>query len=492
MDLIWDKPKPIVVYNLPEYPIDVFPKWIKDTVIMLSRSLHVREDMIANSILGALSASLLGKYYFHYNATNWRLGLNLFVISALYPGAKKDAVQKIIFKVLLDEQERLLKKDHENSSEKLSLIHVKKHKYERLIKRKGAENDGEASRTLKEIQALQAELDQKYFIISGDVTNERMIELVKNNGESLTVATAEATELIDHMLGRYSSEGSIDFILKAWEGAPYTKNRSTREDLMLKHPLINLNLLTQPSELAKFHKMAHRGLLQRFLVVLPEKYPLNKISLSQKVDKNVIDTFHNNIRCLYETNNVNKEITVSEEAEHEFNELKMNILKKQYGDVDQLTEEWLAKVFSNLIKVTTLIKLSDTLINNKADSITLNKVDINKMEILFNYYYTHFQHINGKLNNSKDVLESKLPFFFRRLLEVDAKKGKKGVITLTDITNYIKKFNGLERNQMLQRLEEHNLIQINLIGKKREIHFNPEIKKMPLNKALDLVKDTNR
>ncbi|MGP4073738.1 DUF3987 domain-containing protein [Piscibacillus sp. B03] len=492
MDLKWEKPKPIVVYNLPEYPIEVFPAWIKDTVMMLSSSLHVRKDMIANSVLGALSASLLGNYYFHYNATNWSLGLNLYVLSALYPGVKKDAVQKIIFKVLLDEQERLLKKDHEKFSELLSLIHVKKHKYEKLIKRKGAENDGEAAETLKEIKELQAKLDQKYFIISGDVTNERMIELVKNNGESLTVATAEATELIDHMLGRYSSEGSIDFILKAWEGAPYTKNRSTREDLMLKHPLINLNLLTQPSELTKFHKMAHRGLLQRFLIVLPERYPLNKINYSQRVDKNVISIFHNNIKYLYEFDCINKKVIVSEEADLEFNKLKMYITEQQYGDVDQLTEEWLAKVFSNLIKVVSLIKLSDVLINHKGDSITLDKKDIKKMKLLFNYYYSHFQHINGKLNNSKDVLESKLPFFFRRLLEVDSIRGEKGVITLSDITNYIKKFNRYERNQMLQRLEEHNIIQIKSIGKKREIHFNPEIRKMPLNKALSLVKDTNR
>src|SRR5699024_5581874 len=104
----------------------------------------------------------------------------------------------------------------------------------------------------------------------------------QNKGK-LTVATAEASELLDHINGRYNNS-SIDIFLKAWEGTEYTTFRATKDDIIIPNPLLNLCLFTQPESMNALRKHEKRGLPQRFLITYPEQDFFINHKLFQKTD----------------------------------------------------------------------------------------------------------------------------------------------------------------------------------------------------------------
>ena len=112
---------------------------------------------------------------------------------------------------------------------------------------------------------LESELKKRFFIVGGDITQEKITELLEINNEILTISTSEASEMFDHLDGRYKVD-SLDIYLKAWEGTNYAKLRSTTDDIFLEQPLLNLCLFSQPQEIQRLSNHNGRGLMQRFLV----------------------------------------------------------------------------------------------------------------------------------------------------------------------------------------------------------------------------------
>ncbi|GEN46753.1 DUF3987 domain-containing protein [Alkalibacillus haloalkaliphilus] len=490
----WEEPIPVQVNKLPEFPVEVLPDWIQSFVTEISDSLNVKTDIVSSVVLGALATCLTRKYTFYYPKSNWKLDLNLYTLSLAPPGTKKDAVHQYAFDPLYKQQIYKLNYNDEQENKLKVDMELKISQYEKLIKSSKDDAKEQATELLDEVKKLERKLNEEKFLISGDITNEKTIEMMQYNGETLTIATPEASELVDHFFGRYTkSGGSLDFFLKAWSGSYYSKSRLTRSDIIVHNPLITLNLLTQPTEVFRFNKTAHRGLLQRFLVVYPDKYPLKDFQLST-IEQRVVETYNENIEKLFRLNpsDRNKFIGVEESATDAFENFYMKVTTESYKDVSKLTEEWLSKATSNLIRVVCLLKASERENLDSGKQVVLSCDDINKMEVLFHYYYGHFKNVNDMIQCNKESGESGLSFFFRRLLELNESLGSRGEIPGAKINNHIKKFNSNERLIMYELLEEHNLIKFVRKGSSITVFLNPKLKKMSLNEALGYIKDNKQ
>ncbi|WP_077296902.1 hypothetical protein [Virgibacillus pantothenticus] len=73
----WDKPEKLIVNNMPSFPINVFPDWIKNFVEGMSRELNTQADLAATVVLSVLSTSLVRKYQFKYENLTWTQILNI-------------------------------------------------------------------------------------------------------------------------------------------------------------------------------------------------------------------------------------------------------------------------------------------------------------------------------------------------------------------------------------------------------------------------------
>ena len=472
---------------MPTFPVEIFPEWIKDYIEGLSKELNTQVDLPAHAVLSVLSVPLIKKFKFLHKPLNWELHLNIYIVLFSDPGSKKDAVLNRVFKVLFKHQRELLKQINENEARNQSDLDVKKNEYERIVNSNSREEISidELEQLNKDILRLESELKKRFFIVGGDITQEKITELLEINNEILTISTSEASEMFDHLDGRYKVD-SLDIYLKAWEGTNYAKLRSTTDDIFLEQPLLNLCLFSQPQEIQRLSNHNGRGLMQRFLVSVPDRYPKEKISLENTMPPTLIHTFNENIKELLNTKVEEiKTVTVDPLAWDAFNNLYLDIIYESYEDVTYTTQQWLMKIFGNLVKIVSIIKIVDEIITNgNTEYISLNETDIKKMRTLFEYYYEHFKKVS-ETNFSK---ETELEFFFRRLLEINKDHNFNGVISSTDINNHIKRINKKDREIMLEKLEENHLVRVIKKGRKKTVYINPEIIKRPHKEALNFVR----
>jgi len=440
--LEWGTPRRIETTE--EFPIDVFPKWIANFVTETFKELNTKVDLPANAVLGTLSTAVMKKFKFFFSKMNWKLDLNVYIVVAARPGSKKDAVIRISYIPLNKIQNNYLEKKNNDIPKIISTLDAINSKYNMLLAENVENNNEELARLKKEKIKHENILNKGRFIISGDITQERVSEMMSYNNEMLTIATPEASELFSHLDGKYNSD-SIDIFLKSWEGFSYSKHRSTKDDVNLEHPLLNLCLFTQPSEVNRLKKHEQRGLLQRFLISIPERYPIEEIRLYNKMDSSVQEVYNNNITKIYNFKVDNTvAIDVEESAIESFNELYFEIIKESYReDIPEVFQEWLSKVLGNLLKVVSIIKVARVFGSERDNTkISLNEYDILCARKLYYYYYNHFERV--ALN--KNIKDSDLRYLFKRIIELSTD----GRINATEINNNISRFNSEQRKKLLK------------------------------------------
>lgn len=490
---IIEEPIPIKRTQIEPFPLEVLPKWLSDYVVGISKELNTMVDLPVSAALSALSAALTGKLLFVHN--NWILNVNLYQVLAALPSSKKDAVIKRgmsalyqIRKKSYDEHKietKILQSKIDSLTQSYESIKVKISKTSEQEKIKELESElGKLNFEIAEIKMKQV---MRWFIISGDITPERLVEVLSNNNGMVTIATAEASELFDHVNGRYNNT-SIDLLLKAWEGSEYTAFRSTKEDEIIPEPLLNLCLFTQPLVFDALRKHEHRGLPQRFLMIYPDRYPLEKHELFYTFDAKIENKYKESITALF---NLNLEkpwkVTVEKEAKGKFEELYKEIIEKSYNDdFPETVQEWEGKIFGNLLKVISLLLVAKKLETNKNlkenPDLKLTVTDIENMKKLYNYYSSHFKK-SYKLIKS-GLKEDNLLYFFKRILELFETHSTNRTLSSTVLNNHIPKFNSSERMKMLKELENFNLIEITHKGRSINIKLNPKIEKMPPKEVL--------
>jgi hypothetical protein len=485
-DFEWDKPIAVEIEKTEEFPVSIFPEWMRSFVVGVSEALNTKVDLPANALISALSTSIMGKYIFYHEDMGWYLDLNVFITVASPPGSKKDASVDIVYSPVEKYQTEIIKKYEEQKySVESEMITLTKELEKVKKSQAGEQTSDENEDILKRINELRGLLNKPRLIISGDITQEMICKVLQENNELLTIKSAEGSELFSFLNGKYNND-SIDIYLKAWEGSMYTKLRITKEEVDLKHPLLTLCLFTQPSELNKLKDLTSRGLPQRFLISLPEKYPFNEIRLYRKIPELVEKTFNEKLSKVFKSEHSKEKILVglSKSGKAQFEMNYLNILLESYNEnVSSAYQEWLSKAAGNLLKVVSLIKVADVLASEDDKyNIQLDESDMVRFEKLFNYYDNHFKKFYGITNNIRSNKD--LSYLFNRILELQ----ENGRVSATVLNNNVKKFDRKERTELLNVLEEHSLIKTEVNGRSIVTYLNPAIRKMPLTEARLLVK----
>src|SRR5699024_1380110 len=402
----------------------------------------------------------------------------------------KDAIINNCFAELYEIRKENYLEQQQSAFELQSKIDALLQRYEKL-KLQLIEDTEESEAIQKEMNKInediaiyQDEMRMKWDLIGGDITVEKLVEVLETNKGKLTIATAEATELLDHLNGRYNNS-SVDIILKAWEGTEYTSFRSTKEDVVIDNPLLNLCLFTQPSVMDSLRNHEKRGLPQRFLITYPAELKFENHQLFQESNKENEEIYRTNIRRLFEFKAREKiKIRVAEKAKTSL-EILYNIILRESRDedVNETVNEWKRKTFGNLLKVISLLIVAER-IEELEDGriIYLNVNDVTNIQKLYNYYLSHFKKAYKLIRDN--VKEDDLYYFFKRILELFKTHAISGNLTSTILNNNISRFNSGERKQMLQVLEEHNLLNIKRKGRSLIISLHEKLENQSIHEIL--------
>lgn len=273
----WDLPIPLVTMDMPLFPADSFPPWLRDMVGAVAVANQTADDVPAMICLAVLATALAGTFEIELRP-GWVEPLNLWTAVALPSGERKTPVFREIAAPIFQFQ----KTEMERLGPAIAEARVRREIEESTLdraKRDAAKLDGpEADEALQRAIRIEQDLagsrppvDPR--LVAQDVTPEGLANMMPKHGERMAILSAES-EIFDQMAGRYSNDGhaNFDIFLKSHAGEPIFVDRKGSESVLLQRPLLTLGLAVQPAALqalAGVRGARERGMLARILYSLP-------------------------------------------------------------------------------------------------------------------------------------------------------------------------------------------------------------------------------
>lgn len=273
----WGPPIPFDATAAPALDAAVLPEGYSRFADELAGALQVPVDLAIGYVLGGIATAVQGKFHVEV-FSGYVEPLVLWTAMCMETGERKTPVfQACIKPIVLHEK---------NQAEALrqKILEVQSRRtvaQKRIAKLEAdaakAETGAEREQLIVEIDALRQEMPDelrapKMFV--GDVTPERLQQLLVENGGVLSILSDEPGVLLV-IAGVYSGGDAItDVFLQAFSGSPIRVSRQSREAL-IDQPALTMAIAAQPAMLRELPEQARRklrasGLFGRFLFIHPE------------------------------------------------------------------------------------------------------------------------------------------------------------------------------------------------------------------------------
>ena len=300
----WPVLVPLDAPNLPRLNLEHIPGWAGDYAKALAKATETPPELAAGMVLVACATAaartlrvMVKPEYFE--------PCNLWVVVALPPGNRKSAVQNAATSPLLDwerdQAEGMEAEIIRTTSERKTQEARAKELRNKSAKDKDANKAKELAREAAEIESDLPEIAVQPQIWTSDATPERLGALLAEHNECMAWLSSEGG-VFDLLAGRYSGGiPNLDLVLKAHSGDSERVDRGSRKTVFLRSPRLSIGLSPQPDVLRGLSTkpgFRGRGLLGRFLYLLPPS-PLGFRSLeTQPIPENIKRSYENGIRAI--------------------------------------------------------------------------------------------------------------------------------------------------------------------------------------------------
>lgn len=272
----WEPPIEFDVFDLPPFPVDVFPSAIGDFVAALARSTQTPVDLAAMLALSACAASCAKRLVVEIRP-GYREPVNLFTVVVLPSGERKSAVMKDISAPLIAWEARAAEDVAPALARAAQQYAMSKKRLDAATDRAAKAKKREEREQL-EMEALdlseqhaKLEMPKEPRILADDATPEALTSLLAQHGGRIAIFSAEGG-VFSQMAGKYSNSPSLDVYLKAHAGDEIRVDRMGRPSERISDPALTLGLAVQPSVLEALQEqpmLRGTGLLARFLYAMP-------------------------------------------------------------------------------------------------------------------------------------------------------------------------------------------------------------------------------
>jgi hypothetical protein len=299
---VWDTPIPFDDVSTPDIPASLLPGIYGTFSAALASAGEIPEALAVSSVLGTLSA-VCNKRFVVSPYLGWMEPINLYILVGLPPANNKSLVVRNCVQPI----------DLWEASQRQAIEGVIK---EARSRRKNEEaqiqslragaaksKDATAQRdTFAQVNQLEAQLTEVPAapqVYLNDVTPETLTTAVCEQNGRIAIISDEGG-IMETMAGLYSKgQANYDILLKGIDGG---RVRLMRKDRTLDaNPLISIMLIVQPQVIRNMagQKAFHgRGLLERFLYVLPRSSLGYRTLVATPVPPSVSDEFTRGITQL--------------------------------------------------------------------------------------------------------------------------------------------------------------------------------------------------
>jgi Protein of unknown function (DUF3987) len=300
----WEDPVPLKQRReLPDFPIDAFPVWLRDFTAAVAEETQTPVDLAGCVALAVLATAAGGRAVVHVRG-RWREPTNLYTVCALPPGNRKSAVFAAMTDPLYD-AEKLLKERVSPVIIEATLTAKLAHEAadKAAAKASGASGGGRDALIAEAVgMAQQAEaltIPAEPQLLADDATAETAISRMSEQGGRIAIMSAEG-EIFDIIAGRYSSGVNMGVFLKGHAGDRLRVDRQTRKEY-IDHPALTMGLSVQPTvldDIGRIKGAKGKGLLGRFLYSLPESLLGYRKTLPDPVPDDVAALYERNVIAL--------------------------------------------------------------------------------------------------------------------------------------------------------------------------------------------------
>ncbi len=272
----WGPVLPFHNAELPTFPLDVFPTWLREYCEAVTEAMQTPPDlagMLALSVLSTACARRVGVRAW----AGWDEPVNVYTVTSLGPGNRKSVVFRAMMGPLIkfeqDIAERLEAEIFQAEARRDVLKQQIEEKKRKAVKIEGAHATRDA---FAEIDGMGQELREMTIparpkLIVDDVTPETIASILAEQGGRLAVLSPEG-DIFGIMAGRYSSgPPNIGVYLKGHAGDAIRVDRKTRSEY-IQAPALTMGITTQPDVMRSFGSNSAfrgQGLLARFFYALP-------------------------------------------------------------------------------------------------------------------------------------------------------------------------------------------------------------------------------
>ncbi|HKC66296.1 MAG TPA: YfjI family protein, partial [Pyrinomonadaceae bacterium] len=303
----WELPAAFYEFDLPEFPVEALPAWLRAFVSGLARETQTPPDLAALLTLSVCAGAFAGKVRVQARRS-WFEPLNLYTVTALPPGSRKSAVFASTDEPLEERERELIESKRDEIAQAESEYRMRQERLNRLEKEAAKIDDlverqskkAEAIELAQELAALKVPVSPR--LICADVTPERLASLLAEQGGRMCLFSPEG-DLFDMLAGRYTGGApNFDVILKGHSGDALRVDRRTRSEYV-QNPALTIGLTVQPDVirgLVDKPGFRGRGLIGRFLYSLPNSTIGRRMIDPEPLENEVRQNYKKNVKALSE------------------------------------------------------------------------------------------------------------------------------------------------------------------------------------------------
>jgi len=273
----WEPPILFNEHNLPQFPVDIFPKWQREFVSAEAEATQTPVDLAGMLTLSA-SAAAVAKKVVILIRPGWIEPLNLWTVTALDPGNRKSGV----FADIVYPLEEFEQAERDRIAPQIEDIKNRRKIHEQTMSRiqgeaAKAKSAVEKEKLIRESSDLARQIVEMDIpaipeLVADDCSPEAVARLLAEQGGKIAIMSPEG-DVFDIMAGRYSNGGvNIGNFLKGHAGDTIRVKRINRPPEYVKSPALTMGLAVQPDVLRGLMEkpgFRGRGLLGRFLYSIP-------------------------------------------------------------------------------------------------------------------------------------------------------------------------------------------------------------------------------
>jgi len=261
--------------RVPEIDPALLGGWLGDMAATVAASTQTPPAMAVMTALAVVAAVVQRRFEVAPYGDEYREPLAFWGMVVLGPGNRKTAVHKALTQVIVDIEKREGDRLRREISRVAAERDVITKRMDTLKMAAGKEDDAKVREQLQnQIAELRDGMPDELFaprIFTGDITAERLQQLLVEQGERIAVLSDEGG-IFNIMGGAYSGGmGSLDVFLQGHAGSAMRVDRAGRL-AHLDRPCLTIGLALQPGILqdtGKARKFRDSGLMARFVYVVP-------------------------------------------------------------------------------------------------------------------------------------------------------------------------------------------------------------------------------